>query len=75
MADGLPHTSSNPRSAYAKALDAWRAAAELSRDRWHQFTIAERESRPFMFAAYSAALDREQAAARAFAMLTLERAA
>ena len=60
---------------YTEALETWRTAAELVRDRWHQFKVAEREARPFMFAAYAAALDREEAAAGALALLTVEQAA
>jgi hypothetical protein len=63
------------RSSYSETLEAWRSAAELVRDRWSQFKVAEREARPFMFAAYAAALDREEAAAAALALLTVEQAA
>jgi hypothetical protein len=58
-----------------ETLEAWRTAAELVRDRWHQFKVAEPEARPFMFAAYAAALDREEAAAAELALLTVEQAA
>jgi hypothetical protein len=64
-----------PRSRHRETLEAWRSAAELVRDRWLQFKVAEREARPFMFAAYCAALDREEAAAAALARLTVEQAA
>ena len=47
----------------------------MARDRWTQFTVAERAARPFMFAAYLAALDREEAAAAELALLSLGRAA
>ena len=67
--------AASARSPYTEALEAWRTTAELVRDRWHQFKVAERESRPFMFAAYAAALDREEAAAGALALLTVEQAA
>ena len=60
---------------YREALDGWRSAAEMARDRWTQFTVAERAARPFMYAAYVAALDREEAAAAELALLTLDRAA
>ena len=60
---------------YREALEGWRAAAEMARDRWTQFTIAERAARPFLFAAYIAALDREEAAAAELALLSLDRAA
>jgi hypothetical protein len=67
-----------PRSAdpgHAGALDAWRSASTLVRDRWEQFKLAERPARPFMFAAYVAALDREEAAAAELSFLTFDRAA
>jgi hypothetical protein len=60
---------------YREALEGWRSATELARDRWTQFTIAERAARPFMFAAYVAALDREEAAAAELASFSLDRAA
>ena len=60
---------------YREALEGWRSAAEMARDRWTQFTVAERAARPFMFAAYLAALDREEAAAAELALLSLGRAA
>jgi len=59
----------------ADTLEIWRTAAELVRDRWYQFKVAERAARPFMFAAYAAALDHEEAAAAALALLTVEQAA
>ena len=60
---------------YREALEGWRSAAEMARDRWTQFTVSERAARPFMFAAYLAALDREEAAAAELALLSLGRAA
>jgi hypothetical protein len=60
---------------YREALEKWRSAAEMARDRWTQFSIADRAARPFMFAAYTAALDREEAAAAELALLSLDRAA
>jgi len=60
---------------YTNALDAWRSSSELVRDRWHQFRIADRESRPSLFAAYVVALDREEAAAAELALFALDRAA
>jgi predicted N-acyltransferase len=66
----------NPTSRrYREALEGWRSAAEIAHDRWTQFSVAERASRPFMFAAYLAALDREEAAAAELALLSLDRAA
>jgi hypothetical protein len=63
------------RSAYADALETWRTSAHVASDRWHQFKAAERASRPFMFAAYVAALDREEAAAAELASMTLAQVA
>jgi predicted N-acyltransferase len=60
---------------HREALEGWRSAAEIAHDRWTQFTVAERATRPFMFAAYLAALDREEAAAAELALLGLDRAA
>ena len=60
---------------YSEALEGWRSAAELAHDRWNQFTVAEGRARQSMFAAYLAALDREEAAAARLALLNLERAA
>jgi hypothetical protein len=62
-------------SRYDTTLNAWRTAAELAGDRWQQFSAADREARPFMFATYLAALDREEAAAAELALMTLDRAA
>jgi hypothetical protein len=45
-----------------QALQAWRAAESRVRERWDQFLVADREARPFTFAAYLAALDREATA-------------
>jgi hypothetical protein len=60
---------------YREALEGWRSAAEMAHDRWTQFTVAEDAARPFMYAAYVSALDREEAAAAALALLSLDRAA
>ncbi len=60
---------------YREALEGWRSAAQIAHDRWTQFTVAERAARPFMYAAYVAALDREEAAAAELALLSLGRAA
>ena len=56
-------------------LDAWRAASDLVRDRWHQFRVADGDDRPTMFAAYVAALDHEEATAAVLALFTVEKAA
>jgi len=45
------------------ALESWRSAAHLVRDRWQQFLAADSSTRPTTFAAYVAALDLEAAAA------------
>ena len=47
----------------AGALDVWRDAALLVQLRWDDFLVADRASRPWVFAAYVAALDAEAAAA------------
>ncbi len=60
---------------YREAREKWRSAAEMARDRWTQIGIADRAARPFMYAAYTAALDREEAAAAELALLSLDRAA
>ncbi len=60
---------------HREAIERWRATAEMVRDRWTQFNGSERAARPFMFAAYVAALDREEAAAAELALLSLDRAA
>jgi hypothetical protein len=48
---------------HTPAMQAWRAAESRVRERWDQFLVADREARPFTFAAYLAALDGEAAAA------------
>ena len=50
-------------SAYAGALEAWRDAGSRVRVRWHEFLAADGEARRFAFAAYTAALELEAAAA------------
>ncbi len=59
----------------AEALESWRAAAVLVATRWHNFLEAERETRPWAFAAYVAALDAEEAAAADMAGLYSRKAA
>jgi hypothetical protein len=72
----MPFMTRHPTARrYREAVEGWRSAAELARDRWTQFSVAERAARPFMFAAYVAALDREEAAAAELALLSLGRAA
>ena len=51
--------------AVSPALESWRSAEALVRDRWQQFLTAGRSARPTAFAAYVAALDLEAAAAGA----------
>jgi hypothetical protein len=60
---------------YSDALDAWRSASDLVRDRWHQFRVADGDDRPTMFAAYVAALDHEEATAAVLALFTIDQAA
>jgi len=59
----------------AEALETWRAAALLVATRWQNFVEAERETRPWAFAAYVAALDAEEAAAADMAGLFTRKAA
>ena len=59
----------------AEALETWRAAALLVETRWQNFLEAERETRPWAFAAYVAALDAEEAAAADMAGLFTRKAA
>src|SRR5206468_7314779 len=51
------------RRAEARALEAWRSAAQLVWTRWHTFLEAELETRAWAFAAYVSALDAESEAA------------
>jgi hypothetical protein len=61
--------------AYSEALDAWRSASELVRDRWHEFRVAAADDRSAAFAVYVAALDNEEAAAAELALFTVDQAA
>jgi hypothetical protein len=61
--------------AHARALKAWRSAAQLVWMRWQTFLEAEPETRAWAFAAYLAALDEESAAATDLAGSRLARAA
>jgi hypothetical protein len=54
----------------ARALETWREAASLVAIRWRVFLQAERESRPWAFASYVAALDAEAAAAADMAAMS-----
>jgi hypothetical protein len=45
-------------------LEAWHTAEVLVRSRWAEYRAARREDRPGAFAAYTAALEAEAAAAR-----------
>jgi cytosine/adenosine deaminase-related metal-dependent hydrolase len=56
-------------------LEAWRAAAQLVRARWTEYRAARREDRAGAFAAYTAALDAEAAAARYLRIVALAPAA
>jgi hypothetical protein len=65
----------NQARSYSDALNAWRADAELVRDRWHRFRRADGADRSARFAAYVAALDHEEAAAAELALFTVDEAA
>jgi len=54
----------------ARALEQWREAATLVETRWRVFREAERESRPWAFASFVAALDAEDAAAAEMATVS-----
>lgn len=56
-------------------LEAWRNAEELVRARWAEYRAARRDDRPGAFAAYTAALDAEAAAARELGSVALAAAA
>jgi hypothetical protein len=56
-------------------LEAWRSAEALVRARWAEYRAARRQDRPGAFAAYTAALDAEAAAARELGSLALAAAA
>ena len=60
---------------HSDALDAWRSASDLVRDRWNQFRVADGDNRSAMFGAYVAALDNEEAAAAVLALYTVDQAA
>ena len=62
-------TQSQQSRAEARALDAWREAADLVWRRWTAYLAVEPEARTFAFASYHAALDAEQAAAAEIAAL------
>jgi hypothetical protein len=63
------------RQLQARALNAWRSAADLVWARWELPREATPESRARAFAAYHAALDAEAAAAATLADLSARRAA
>jgi hypothetical protein len=65
----------NEARTYSDALDAWRSASDLVRDRWQQFRVAHGNDRSTTFAAYVAALDHEEAVAAELALLTVDQAA
>jgi hypothetical protein len=56
-------------------LEAWRNAEALVRARWADYRAARREDRPGAFAAYTAALDAEAAAAHELGSMALAAAA
>ena len=51
------------RQSRMRRLNAWRSAAELVQHRWEDVADAPRDARRMAFAAYTAALDAEAAAA------------
>src|SRR5271165_109418 len=63
------------RQLQARALQAWRIAADLVWARWEAVREATPENRSAAFAAYLAALDAEATAAAALADLRLSQAA
>jgi hypothetical protein len=63
------------RSSRARALEAWRDAANLVSTRWEVFREADAEFRSWAYASYIAALDAEEAAAAEMAGLLSRRAA
>jgi hypothetical protein len=67
----------NPKEAltHSDALDAWRSASDLVRERWHRFRIADGDDRSTTFAAYVAALDNEEAAAAMLELFSVDEAA
>jgi hypothetical protein len=68
--NSLPHTTS------PSALEDWRNAAALVRERWTEFLAADRPSRRrAAFAAYRDALDAEESAAAVLATESLPLAA
>jgi hypothetical protein len=60
---------------HARALSAWRAAADLVWARWELVRESTPEGRAVAFAAYFAALDAEGSAAAALADMHLNQAA
>jgi hypothetical protein len=59
----------------ARALEAWRDAAQLVSDRWSAYVDAEEVTRRWAFASYLAALDMEEAAAAELQTLSFRMAA
>jgi len=59
------------RQLHARAMDAWRGAADLVWARWEVLREVAPELRPAAFAAYLAALDDEASAAAALAEVSL----
>jgi hypothetical protein len=62
-------TSLVPRS--VDPVEAWIMAEELVCERWAEYRAARLDDRPGAFAAYHAALDAEEAAARELASMSL----
>ncbi len=68
-----PGVPSHGRQLHARAMRAWRAAADLVWTRWEALGDAAPELRPVAFAAYLAALDAEASAAATLAEINLGR--
>ena len=65
-----PVTPLFPARGRDRALEAWREAEDLVKNRWRIFLEADAESRSWAFASYLAALDAEEAAAAEMSVLT-----
>ena len=58
-----------PTDPYARALDEWRRTARLVAELWGEYCETGRDFRPIAFAAYTVALDAEEAAANELSAL------
>jgi uncharacterized damage-inducible protein DinB len=73
--DGPMFMIHNQQTRYEDALDDWREASDLVSARWQTFVAADPDGRSFAFAAYTAALDAEEAAALTMATVVPRAAA